>query len=188
MDLTAIITKNYDRETKTLNLDGVVRGGDLFNVLKKIKVCKLNNQIEYLSMKNNNFGNSFDSASMRPGPAGQIFQVPSNLKDLDLSNNYLSGSLFPWHFLPQTLQSLHLQNNHFEGKIDWSLLPRQLKVLWIFGNDFVPSFEWHMLPVYLNEFATSKIMAVTAFPPPAEWMKEMVDDEHKVVFTKSIIR
>ena len=184
-----IIAESYYSElTRTLDLSGALKdkedlkeAKDICNVLHRIKQCVFYTQIDRLILSHNQFENVFNSDSP------QLPEWPPNLKVLDLSNNRLTGSKFPWEKLPQKLEELYLQNNRLYGSVDWSLLPERSQVVWIFNNEFGGGGEWNALPPNLYSLGLSSHLAeeFRAFVMDKAWIKdsEYQSDEYEI-FTK----
>ena len=180
LDLDAIISYNFNSDTKTLDVDGCVRGANLIHVLQHILDSAFFDQIHHLILKRNQFNQLFvNSDSIR------LPNLPPDLRTLDLSENGLYGSMFPWNWLTPQLEALYLQNNLFEGRIMWHLLPRKLKVLWMLGNKFESKIEWNLLPETLCELYISKDIAHASTVPGWEPKTTELGDG-KVLFKKFV--
>ena len=177
--LDAIIARNYYPDRYALDLTGAVKGFDLLDVLDRIEIFAYYEDIDHLILRNNEFETRFNSDAIR-----SRFKIPS-VKDLDLSNNKLAGTRFPFDALPPTLETLCLQNNDFWGRIDWYLLPRSLKISWLHGNGFNNAIEWNMLPIDLEVLGVSKFVADASFVlMDSKWTREEIEWGHQALFTK----
>lgn len=182
LDLVAIISSNYNIESRTLYLDSYVKGADFITVLECIRRSDINHQIEYLFLSSNQFKITFNYDSPR------LVKFPPNLEILDLSRNQLSGTEFPWIRLPSTLQHLYLQNNRLEATVNWKLLPKELTDLWIFGNQFKGSIDWNVIPSNLVSLGISNSMVDDSKQNvPDLWVRQKQTDSTKdmALFSKS---
>lgn len=183
-DLDEAITKNYytvaSTGTNTLDLSGAFIGRDIIKVLAHIKKSAFYNHIEHLILSRNHFENAFNSESQ------ELPEWPPNLRILDLSQNQLSGSYFPWKQLPENLETLYLQSNDLKGSVDWNGLPMELKTLWIFGNQFEGTIAWDELPANLNSLGVSYKMGDDSEMDEL-WIKDpkLRSDRVKTFYTKS---
>ena len=155
-NLNIVIDRSYNPNTNRLDLSGAVKGINLFTVLMSIKEAAFYHEIEHLFLNNNQFENAFNSDNPK------LPELPPNLIILDLSNNHLSGSKFPWNQLPPKLEDLYLQNNKLDGKFDWRIshsLPKNLRLLWIQGNRFKGGLSLQSFPGSLRSLTMSKALA-----------------------------